>query len=223
MTDQRESTAYSEEGAKDNSEVVYQITYDDSYERKSHNLLEAMRRECTYRPEEFTSDTWVVKKIFKGARANDYTTVTLGRDRECEFGVVPSEGYPFMYLSSIDRSGNVFIIARMFEKKDQDFVRSSNLPHMSELIGVMLSYYESLGVEPNGIYGTWSPNVDEGPQEMLNTNLLAFNAGLQEGMSAEEAAFSTPTGKSVQKFGYNKADVQLQELDNVVVLFNKRS
>jgi hypothetical protein len=58
--------------------------------------------------------------------------------------------------------------------------------------------------------------------EGKSTNLLVFQSNLANGMSLEDAAINTPTGKWASKLGYGLAKVSNYDLESVEVLFFKQ-
>ena len=55
----------------------------------------------------------------------------------------------------------------------------------------------------------------------MSTNLSLFHDNLKAGLSKEESAFNTPTGKWAQRIGYNKCEIKGMTSNDVYVTFYK--
>jgi len=74
----------------------------------------------------------------------------------------------------------------------------------------------------DSIVGAWYEDEEFSYLEGgMSTNLLVFQRNLDCGMSVEEAALNTPTGKWASKVGYNHVTIESCNSKKVEVLFSK--
>lgn len=72
------------------------------------------------------------------------------------------------------------------------------------------------------IAGSWHKDEEFSYCENgMSTNLSLFHANLKAGLTKEESAFNTPTGRWAQRIGYTKCKIKRMTSDDVHVTFYK--
>lgn len=94
------------------------------------------------------------------------------------------------------------------------------MPHLSELIPLALEYFAKRGQKVYVIAGIWDKPSKNNP---LATNYQIYHRALADGLSPEEAAFETATGKVVKKCGFTYLRFKSDPYDRkgICVLFGK--
>ena len=96
--------------------------------------------------------------------------------------------------------------------------------HMSSLLGSgqdmlwsAMNRLKNEGIQVNKIRGTWNPGE---ASDSVNFNAF-YDALSKGGISEQQAAFNTWTGKRAQEYGFNKIESIEKDGESVIVIFGK--
>ncbi|CAN5164261.1 hypothetical protein BH09PAT1_BH09PAT1_4960 [soil metagenome] len=93
---------------------------------------------------------------------------------------------------------------------EDELIRSPLMPHFNFLVDLSMKYFTEQGKSIQGMVGNWVSRRDD-RQPSVNWNI--YKKGLSEGLSSQEAALITPTGKAAGRHGFTEAVVTLHEPD----------
>ena len=142
-----------------------------------------------------------VKKGYTAISSGEHITLSLAED---DFSVTAGVN-DYYYRASL-QEGVLHLDVRLLKPaEDGTIQRSPLMPHFANLVDHTFNYFAQQNKGIQEMYGGWGPTHGG----MLNTNWEVFQRGINSGLSLNEAALLTPTGKSAARHGYTDVKVTL--------------
>ncbi len=135
-----------------------------------------------------------------------------------EYNFDVSYGASCTFNAHLDEDGILSMDAYLVKFKGEEQTRHPYMPHFNKLFSAALNYYSRQGRPVKGVYGSWLPSNNDNVQ----INYLVYENGLHAGLTPQEAALLTPTGKVASKYGFTKVSLDdenysVTDDDNVTV------
>jgi len=125
-----------------------------------------------------------------------------------ELSIATRGGREFSYNSVLNEDGSLEIMVNLIAiSEDGQQRRSVLMPNYTSLVDHTFDYFERQGRQILEIRDGWNATWKGKP----NSNWQAYLQGISDGLSPEQAARMTPTGKVVGRHGFTEVSVILQE------------
>lgn len=159
----------------------------------THNLLRVLQREIVMDGRLKNDPEYIIHKNFIGSTQSQYHAELTNR----ELAIHPTSD--FYFHAQLDRDKILYLDVELTRMKSGVWRRDPLFPHFSDLVHIALNYFHTGGKDTLGIMGAWSPKHFTNNR---NVNYDTFVDGLRNGLSMEQAALRTPTGRVASTLGY---------------------